>query len=82
MNKIEGFDSVLDSQVGDRSSQIKINDEQLMVIDDLGFSNETQEKQDKKSESDESIDPQDLEDAVEGMSIGTSQIAAVLTQKT
>ena len=52
-----------------------------MVIDDLGFSSDKDEKE-KKSESDESIDPQDLEDAVEGMSIGTSQIAAVLTQKT
>lgn len=53
-----------------------------MVIDGLGnFSSDIQSKNKENTQSDESIDPQDLEDAVVGMSIGTSQIAAVLTQK-
>ena len=86
ISKLEGFDSVLNSQIGDLSSKLsesKIQMEQLMIIDDLeGFESENDENEKKeknKSDSEMSIDPQDLDDALMDMSVGTSQIAAVLT---
>ena len=64
MNKIEGFDSVLNSQIGELSSKMsesKIQMEQLIVIDDLSPFDESSDaeeaKNDKKSDSEVEIDP-------------------------